>query len=189
VVGNNGNIVFYNGTSWSRIESGTELQFTDIYGASDPKTGEPEILAVCTRNLPLAKGIYRIKGNTAVEISSVPIQWELAGVWFIPNRHYYVVGSGIYEKKSLTDSLWLNKPLDITHYVTPKIRGNGLNDVFAVGAFGETLHYNGVSWKSYIEETGLNSGGYFSVCVKNNTMVAVGFTYQSAVVTIGKRTN
>ncbi|MCZ7616344.1 MAG: hypothetical protein M5T52_23010 [Ignavibacteriaceae bacterium] len=25
VVGNNGNIVFYNGTSWSRIESGTEL--------------------------------------------------------------------------------------------------------------------------------------------------------------------
>jgi len=188
-VGVNGQIAHYNGSQWQRIESGTELQFTDIYGASDPKTGEPEILAVCTRNLPLAKGIYRIKGNTAVEISSVPIQWELAGVWFIPNRHYYVVGSGIYEKKSLTDSLWLNKPLDITHYVTPKIRGNGLNDVFAVGAFGETLHYNGVSWKSYIEETGLNSGGYFSVCVKNNTMVAVGFTYQSAVVTIGKRTN
>ena len=38
-----------------------------------------------------------------------------------------------------------------------------------MGAFGETLHYNGVTWKSYIEETGINfikietidNSGYF----------------------------
>ncbi|MCZ7611610.1 MAG: hypothetical protein M5U17_15810 [Ignavibacterium sp.] len=72
-VGNVGSIVYYNGQSWRRIESGTELQFTYIYGASNPETREQEILAVCTRNLPLDKGI----GNTAVKISSVPIKWEL----------------------------------------------------------------------------------------------------------------
>ena len=188
-VGNVGSIVCYNGVQWSRIESGTELNFHDIYGATDPRTGEQQILAVCSRNLPLGKGIYRIQGNTAYEISSSPIQWELAGVWFIANRHYYVVGDGIYEKKYLSDLLWKDNGFDITHYVTPKIRGNGLNDVFAVGAFGETIHYNGFSWESYIEETGLNSGGYFSVSTKNNTVTAVGFEYQSAVVIIGNRLN
>jgi len=98
VVGNNGNIAWYNGSQWIRIESGTELQFLDIYGATDNKTGEQQILAVCTRNLPLDKGIYRIEGNTATEISPSPIQWELYAVWFIPDRHYFVIGNGIYEK-------------------------------------------------------------------------------------------
>ena len=188
-VGNVGSIVFYNGTLWSRIESGTELNFHDIYGATDPKTGEQQILAVCSRNLPLDKGIYRIQGNTATQISSEPIQWELAGVWFVPNRHYYVVGAGIYEKKYLLEPLWKDNGFEITNYVTPKIRGNNLNDVFAVGAFGETVHYNGISWESYIGVTGLNSGGYFSVFMKNNTVAAVGFEYQSAVAIIGRRIN
>lgn len=58
-----------------------------------------------------------------------------------------------------------------------------------MGAFGETLHYNGVTWKSYIEETGINSGGYFTISIKNNTMAAVGYEYQSAIVIIGNRIN
>src|SRR5690606_31424583 len=103
VVGNNGNIAHYNGSRWSRIESGTDLQFLDIYGAPDPKTGEQQILAVCTRNLPLDKGIYSIQGNMATQISAYPIQWELFALWFIPNQHYYVIGDGIYEKKLLSD--------------------------------------------------------------------------------------
>ncbi|MFZ2322252.1 MAG: hypothetical protein WAV89_01005 [Ignavibacteriaceae bacterium] len=59
--------------------------------------------------------------------------------------------------------------------------------MFVVGAFGEVLHFNGVTWRSYIEETGTNSGGYFSVSLVNNTMTAVGYENQSAVVIIGKR--
>ncbi|GIK20749.1 MAG: hypothetical protein BroJett005_01630 [Ignavibacteriota bacterium] len=188
-VGRNGAIYHYYGTGWRRIESGTELQFTDIYGATNTKTSEQEILAVCTRNLPLDKGIYRIQGNTAVEISSVPIQWELFALWFVPNRHYYVVGSGIYEKKSLADSLWLNEPLDITRYGTSGIRGNSINDVFVSGAFGEFLHFNGVTWKSYINETGWFSGSYGAVAVKNNLVVTVGYEGAQAKIMVGKRTN
>jgi hypothetical protein len=187
VVGNNGNIVHYNGTVWSRIESGTDLQFLDIYGANDSKTGEQQILAVCTRNYPLGKGIYSIEGNTATEISSYPIQWELFGVWFIPNRHYYVDGSGIYEKKFLTDSTWKNGPLDITHYGTSGIRGNDINDVFVAGSFGEFLHFNGVSWKSYINDTGLSNGGYGRVAVENNLVVTVGLNNNQALVLFGRR--
>ena len=49
-VGNH-EIVHYNGQSWTKIKSGTELDFHDIYGATDSKTGEQQILAVCSRNL------------------------------------------------------------------------------------------------------------------------------------------
>ncbi|HKB87747.1 MAG TPA: hypothetical protein VKD08_16335, partial [Ignavibacteriaceae bacterium] len=98
VVGNNGNIAHYDGQSWTRIESGTELNFLDIYGATDTNSGKQQILAVCYKDLPLRKGIFSIVGDYVSEISSIPIQWELDALWFIPGRHFYVVGSGIYEK-------------------------------------------------------------------------------------------
>ncbi|NWG27168.1 MAG: glucosyl transferase [Ignavibacteriaceae bacterium] len=187
VVGNNGTIAWYNGVQWRRIESGTELDFHDIYGATDPKTGEQQILAVCSRNLPLGKGIYRIQENTVVEISSAPIQWELYAVWFIPNRHYFVIGNGIYEKKFLTDFLWKDNGFDITHYATTGIRGNGLNDVFIAGAFGEFLHFNGITWKSYINELGWFSGSYGGVAVKDNMVITVGYESAKAKILIGKK--
>jgi hypothetical protein len=68
-------------------------------------------LAVCTQNYPPGNGIFTLNGNNATEISSNIIEGngqiaELFGVWFIPNRHYYVVGTGIYEKRSLSDIAW-----------------------------------------------------------------------------------
>jgi hypothetical protein len=186
-VGINGQIAHYNGQGWTQIESGTELDFHDIYGATDTKTGEQQILAVCTRNLPLDKGIYKIEGNTAVEISSSPIQWELYALWFIPNRHYYVIGNGIYEKKSLTDPAWKDNGFDITHYATTGIRGTDLNGVFIAGAFGEFLHFNGISWKSYINETGWFSGSYGGIAVKNNLVVTVGYEGAQAKILKGYR--
>jgi hypothetical protein len=187
VVSGNGFIAHYQNGQWSRIESGTDLDFHDIYGATDSKTSERQILAVCSRNLPLDKGIYKIEGNTAVEISSAPIQWELYALWFIPNRHYYVIGNGIYEKTNFSEILWKDNEFDITHYATTGIRGNGINDVFVAGAFGEFLHFNGVTWKSYINETGWFSGSYGGVAVKNNLVITVGYEGAQAKILMGYR--
>ena len=187
VVGNSGKIAHFNGTSWKRIESGTTLEFMDIYGATDHKTGGQQILAVCTQNLPLGRGIYSIEGNTATEISYTPIHWELFSCWFVPNKHYYTVGSGIYEKSSLSDSVWRNEPLDITHYGTSRIRGSDVNDVFVVGAFGEILHYNGFSWKSFIPELGTFSGSYGSLDIKEYLVAITGFESAKAKITMGHR--
>jgi hypothetical protein len=75
-VGNNGLIAHYDGRSWSKIESGTELQFLDIYGSGN------EILAVCTQNYPLGQGIFKINSTVATRISTNPIDPinELFGV-------------------------------------------------------------------------------------------------------------
>jgi len=186
-VGNGGGIAHYNGSSWTKIESGTDLQFLDIYGATNPKSGEQQILSVCTQNFPGDRGIFEIKGNTATRISSDPIGYELFGVWFVPNREYFVLGSGIYEKHLLSDVRWMNGPRDITGYGVTKMRGNGINDVFIVGSFGECLHFNGATWKSFRDVTSLGNGGFACVAMKGNLVVAVGENNASAVLSIGRR--
>jgi hypothetical protein len=187
-VGGNGTIVHYENGQWTKIESGTDLSIADIYGAENKSTGELEILAIASRNYPSGRALYKLEGNKATEISLSPIRWDLFSVWFMPERRYYVAGSGIYEKRILSDSSWKNEPLDITNYGMSAIRGNGINDIYSVGAFGETLHYNGVRWESFIDETGFD-GSYGDIAVKNNVIVAVGSEGQLAKVMIGKKNN
>ncbi|MCI0551130.1 MAG: glucosyl transferase, partial [Anaerolineae bacterium] len=56
-----------------------------------------------------------------------------------------------------------------------------------VGAFGDVLHYNSKSWRSYRETTALAQGAYFSVAVKGDRVFAVGENLDRAVVLRGKR--
>jgi len=183
MVGTNGSIAHYNGTSWTKIESGTNLSFNDVFGSGG------EILAVCSQNYPPGQGVFSITGNSTTQISAYPIDpiEEFFSVWFVPNQQYYVVGDGVYQKKSLSDSAWRNGPLDITHDATTRVRGKNINDVFIVGAFGEFLHWNGVSWRSYIGQTGLADGSYTSVAIEGNLVVAVGANDAQAVITMGRR--
>jgi hypothetical protein len=188
-VGNNGRIIHYNGTSWTKIESGTTLNIYDVYGAYNSVISQWEILAVAEDvGSSNARKILKITGTTASSLSDTPIAWPLNGVWFVPGEHYYVVGSGIYEKNSLSESNWTVHLLDITTYYTGAIRGNATNDVIVGGAYGELLHYNGSTWKSYISEVGLGSNGvYGSVAIRNNLVIAVGENNPLAAIAIGKR--
>ncbi|MBS4033675.1 MAG: glucosyl transferase [Ignavibacterium sp.] len=189
IVGNNGSIAHYNGTAWKKIESGTDLNINDIWGDYSEKTGEWEILAVGEKDLPVRQGIFSIEKNDVMQISSYNIQWSLYAVWFKTNRRYYVIGSGIYEKKFLNDPIWKDNGFNISHYATTGIRGNRLNDVFVAGAFGEFLHFNGLNWRSYINELSSFSGSYGGIAVKNNLVVTVGYEGAQAKILLGKRIN
>jgi len=106
--------------------------------------------------------------------------------WFKPNKYYYLVGDGIYEKTSINDYLWRNGATDITRYGSSYVRGNDVNDVFITGAYGELLHFNGISWKSYIDQTRID-GSYGDLSVKGNVIAASGSTARQGVVIIGRR--
>jgi hypothetical protein len=186
-VGYAGTIVHFTSGKWQIIKSGTDLDFYDIYGVKDALSGAEELYAVCSRNLPLGTGIFSINGNLASPISNYPLTAELYSVWFVPNQHYYVLGDGIYEKTKLSDSTWRNGELDFTKKSTTSIRGNGVNDVMVVGAFGEFLHFNGATWKSYISQTSLPNGSYGSVAMKGNLVIAVGHNNTQGIITIGRR--
>jgi hypothetical protein len=152
------------------------------------KTGNLEILAVAARPFEsFDRKILSVTGNTVSTLPDSGIIWTLDGVWFSPGRKYYVVGSGIYEKRWLSDPRWRNGPLDITTYYTNTVRGSALNNVFVAGAFGEMLHNNGHTWQSYKQQTGLVNGQYYSLAVCNTMIIAVGYEYPRAVVLHGRR--
>ncbi|HMN50022.1 MAG TPA: glucosyl transferase [Ignavibacteriaceae bacterium] len=187
-VGNNGNIAHWDGRKWTKIESGTTLNINDIWGDYNQKTGEWEILAVSGNILhgwQHERDILSIKNKAVVKIYSEGVQWPLSGVWFKPSKKYYVVGSGIYQNQFLGNK-WSGEPLDITSYFTRIIRANDINDVLVVGAFGEVLHFNGYSWKSFMNQTYMY-GTFYSVDIKGNLVVAVGYNSRQAVIIKGKR--
>ncbi len=189
-VGRNGAIYHYNGTNWRRIESGTTLNINDIWGDYNEKTNEWEILAACgniLQGLENDRAIIEIHNiNQVSMLNSNGAIWPLSGVWFSANKRYYVNGSGIYYKHKLGEN-WMGEPLDITQFFIRRIRGNYINDVFASGDYGETLHFNGLTWKSFINETFLSNGTYLSADIKNNLIVAVGYQSAQAVLLVGQR--
>ena len=187
-VGNAGSIVFFNGMQWHRIESGTGLNINDIWGDYNNQTGEWEILAVASNIFSgFEKEVIKINQLNSQILSRDGIDETLSSVWFKANIKYYVVGSGTYKKNKLSDTIWEGNPLDITNYFENRIRANDINDVFVAGAFGELLHFNGVSWKSYLNETGLFSGAYLSIGIKNKIQIAVGYEGAQAKIIVGNR--
>ncbi len=187
-VGQIGRIAHYQNGIWSSIESGTDLNINDIYGAYNRKTNEYEILAVAANILEsLDRSILKIEENIATNLSTFPLNGTLSSLWFITNRRYYICGGGIYQKKSLKDTIWGNDPFDFTSYYTYRIKGASINDIAATGGAGELLHYNGISWKSYINQTSLTAGNYYGLDYKKDIIIAVGIDNPQAVVTIGTR--
>jgi hypothetical protein len=192
VVGTSGFIAHFNGSTWTKIESGTTLDIYDIYGAYNPYSLlKWEILAVASSYTPSRQERKLLSispiGNAVAPLDTSGLAVDLESVWFTPNQHYYIVGDGIYEKNMLTDNTWTVHLLDITQYFTTRVRGNAGNDVFIVGAFGECLHWNGSTWRSYKSETDLTSGAYGGIAIKNNLVMAVGQESLRAVITIGRR--
>ena len=181
-VGATGTIIHYFNTAWTKLASGTTLDIYDIYGSGG------EILAVASQvGSSFDRAILSIQGTTVTKVADTPIAYPLQGIWFVQGKHYYVVGSGIYEKEKLTDSAWADSVLEFTQYYTTSVRGNATNDVFVAGSFGELLHWNGTTWKSFRDQTAISNGGYGRNAVKENLVVAVGEDAPRGVIVVGRR--
>ena len=191
VVGSEGLIAHYNNSSWQKLENPvTDLPIQDIWGAIDPRTGKELILCVASDKYHnLGRKVLKIEDHTISSVNDSGLTWSLSSVWFMPGKRYYIAGAGIYPKNKIdSPEPWIRYPSGtVTSYFTNRIRGNDINDVIAAGAFGEMVHYNGITWHNYYSETQLNSGNYYSVAIKNNLVVAVGSENGHGVLTIGVR--
>lgn len=191
IVGNSGTIALStnHGSTWQALASGTTLPFQDIWGAANPATGQTEVLAVASNTIavPSGKKLLRITGTTVSTVSDSGLSFALSGIWFLPNEIYYLVGGGIYYSGTVgTGTIWKGELSAVTPYYTEDVRGNGPNDVFVVGDYGEILHFNGASWRSFRSETGLTNGRYRRVAVAGNLVIAVGDEGDQAVVAVGR---
>ena len=179
-VGLGGTIVSYNNGTWRKIANSTTMPVQDIYGLGST------VLAIASDpGESLDKAILQINGTTVTQLSTAGIQWPLSSVWFVPG-HYYVVGQGIYEKTSLSQSVWQQDSVDTVDFFSC-IRGNAWNDFFVAGGYGQLLHFNGKNWRSYQDVLGLQQGGIASIAVKGNLMIGVGYLGSKAVAFVGKR--
>ncbi len=189
VVGQRGNIAHYNGSSWKKIESGTELSINDIYGDYNSKTGKWEVLAVATDlQFNTSRVVLRIENKRVEKTETTSISQPLLSLWFKSNKKYYLVGSGIYTKNSLSEYRWERLSRTISIYFKYNIVAQNMNDIIVAGAFNEVLHFNGVSWKSYrAKELPFDSGRLMGANYTNNIICIVGQNGREGVIHIGKK--
>ncbi|OPX97793.1 MAG: hypothetical protein A4E59_00636 [Syntrophorhabdus sp. PtaB.Bin027] len=192
--GRGGTIAHYDGQRWQRIESGTDLNFRDIWGVYDRMVNKYEILALAstvTVNIQESR-IFKIRNDQVEELDNEGLSPEVSSLWFIPNKRYYIVGAGIHQKRNLHDIKWrVYSPGIVTRFLSAGVRGSNINNVIVVGSFGEIVHFNGISWYNYYPQISLSSGVFGEVSVKNNIIVAVGFNSKGfgsyAVILIGRK--
>lgn len=185
-VGRAGNIIRYIPDTWLRWESGTTLPINDIFGAFNQKTEEWEILCVASNQFT-AQGmlLLSIANGGVTRLPATGLSWALNTVWHVPGRKYIVGGDGIYLSRTV-GPVWVRDTSFPPYYKTA-VRGTGLNQIAVVGAWGLLMTYNGVSWRSYHDQTFMSDGAFGRVDVKGNMLVAVGGKGNKGVALIGRR--
>jgi len=189
IVGSEGLIAHYNGGSWQRIESGTVLEVYDIFGQYDILNNENIIYSVAAYQLhSFDKKIFEIKNMNVIDLPTDPIPSSLHGIWFKPPYYHYVAGSGIYKKSDI----YSNKPWEPVHYGVSNyyiysIDGSNVNDIVMCGSYGELLHFNGKTWKSFRTLFSMDNGDFKKINIKDNIIIAVGCKNSQAVIVKGTR--
>ncbi len=195
IIGHTGLIAFFSNQTWQRIESGTTLDIQDIWGTVNPITNNEEIYCVASNKYGIGgktidKKVIKISNGHAIEVSNTGLPWSISSIWFPQNaRSIYIAGDGIFRNyQTPKDSTWENITGNITQYYSHRIRGNGLNDIFICGSYGDVAHFNGLRWTDYLGN-GLQTinGNLYGLAVKGNTVCAVGSDGYNAIIVLGKR--
>jgi hypothetical protein len=183
-VGDVGNIRYFNGTSWTKIESGTTLMLNDVWGGNNKWLGGDVVLVPASEKYTASeKKLIRIVNGSVKDLLPWPMQdRRIHSVWFDQHSPVFTSGGGVFRSKF--DGTWSEMSVPLIY--TNRIRGNASNDLITVGDFGIVGHYNGVGWKVY-DEIAIAVGNYESVSTKDNLIVAVGFSNAQAIVALGKR--
>jgi hypothetical protein len=182
VVGDNGNIVLYNGSTWRKIESGTDVSINDVYGTITQPNDRRKVF--CAVSYVLQSGEHKIL--TIDEKNKVDsLEWNTGrrvnSTWTNNNHIVYTSGGGVFNNK---DGSW-KEEIALPSYFTNRIRGNGLNDIFVAGDFGLLAHFNGNSWHVY--EEFLSTVSSISITFNEDVVVAVGMEGGKALIIFGKR--
>jgi len=177
VVGNGGNIIHYDGISWKKIESGTATNIYDVYGITD-KNGSQRIFCAVSDFETTLKGILEISNNQINTLTS-NIFGNIYTAWALNTNQLFAGGHGLFKYRN---NVWTKVNIDAS--LIYRIRGDAVNNIFAVGGSGLITHFNGVNWQNQNVEAGAS----FKSCnMKGKTIVTVGEKNSKAIIAIGKQ--
>ena len=181
MVGTNGAIMHFNGSVWQKMESGTDVDLLDIWGTPDGNVVwacgwidfKPTVL------LRLINGVWEkaFEDPYPFVLREDSLSGILTSVW-APNGHRLFILSdlGLFTATSNIQGQAKRIPFPSTWSGFPWIlRGNAVNDLVVVGEYYTLAHFNGLTLKQYEQFKGY--GRLVSVCVRNNLVVAVGYSF------------
>jgi hypothetical protein len=192
-VGYGGGIAHYSSGTWTKIESGTDVELLDVYGTPDGKE-----VWTCGWNSSTGEGIILRKENSGWETiwhstQTTPSFYDgelLGSLWTDGQREYWITGSGDVFRHSITNNNVLkHEAVSLGNYAY-RIRGTAKNDVMLAGDAEMVWHWNGVTWYKYNDLYNINDRLY-SLAVSSQIVIAVGRTYSTfpgpAFISIGRR--
>ncbi len=192
IVGTNGAIALFNGTTWQRLESHTTVDLLDVWGSPDGS-----VVWACGYRPDYSESILlRYDGaawqtiwKTPPPVSNQPYDGLLQTLWSPGNDSLYVVGG---------EGVWRHHPaggtarkevLSLGSFPT-RVRGNAGNDLFIAGFDGIVWHFNGNTWRRF-HSLSNPLHVYNAVALRSNTVIAVGADYsatiQRGLVSVGSR--
>lgn len=185
-VGRGGTLVSYSRGTWRRYEPGTRVDINDVWGGTPAGFTDPVVMCVSSEwSVPSEKRAFCLLRNGSItELGGLDQNLRLQSVWFDAHSPVYVVGDWVQRLQG--DGRW-RVDASISPYTLTRIRGRAANDLYAVGAYGELVHFNGQTWQRYPELS--ISGRYWSVATRGNLVVAVGYAPPRAITVIGLKRN
>jgi hypothetical protein len=193
-LGENGALAHFNGTSWKNIETNTNFTGQDIFVNTDSEnraTGIYGLFSIRSATIGTGSKLFKLnKDRIESEILLPGIKEEVVSLYGVNKKGYYLSGIGLYTRRTLNDSSkWEDIQPIVTPYATGKVSGTGVNDVYVIGSFGEFLHFNGYSWKSFQKHPLFKDVEFSKVVVRNKTVIATGMfqNFNKAVILVGKQ--
>jgi len=197
-VGYGGTIIYFNGSTFTKIPYSTEMRFLDIWG------DESGLVRAIARNTDsYYSEVVRITGLTT-ERELIGLNQPIEGntpdifgsIWWRDTKMlFFLADNGIFQQENQTFKRLLNPYESGNRFYLHLIKGNANNDLFGVGTFSNIIHFNGKSFKRYDELHSSDAlSDFYALSVKGNIVCAGGevrgkgeWEMFSALLVIGKR--
>lgn len=162
-VGSQGTIVNYDGSSFNRLESGSDVDLTDIWGCSDNEiwaAGREYNKSVILKYNG-SSWVTFYEWDSSLDNYMVPneeLLLSISSIWTTADMDSLIaVGAwGVFTVSKQTGKArwsyqrrWDWDPSPIGYPL--RVRGRAANDIFVSGKRGTILHYNGKNWKHYYD--------------------------------------
>jgi hypothetical protein len=190
IVGDEGSIAHYDGSSWQKLESGTTVDLLDVWGSPDGS-----VVWACGYTDFVGTILLKITGTTVEIVYEDIDNWfnvrpdsisgVLTSLWTNdPSKLYIITPAGMYVASANTHGeahrLWTEN--NFLPGFPRALRGRTGNDLFTAGDFSFMAHYNGASWHIYNRFAGrIRSRG---IAITKNLLVLAGLDIQSNRATI-----
>lgn len=143
-VGDKGVIVHYDGQKWTKMESGTDLTFFDVWGSSST-----DVYAVAMDFFSARWIVVHYDGTAWRPVVADFIQLNRPrGVWGANQNNVYIASDFVFRFNGIK---WKRLQVPNMQYNMGGVEGSSANNIFVVGSFGVVLHWNGATWKRYDE--------------------------------------